>query len=117
MPLMSEDSGRGLVLPAPSRLEGDMKIRITEAGVGKVILMRSDWPEGKVLIVSKNDGDMFVREGWGEFVKDEPAPEEPQAEEKAEEAEEAEEPKAETATAEPTGEQATRKPPRRRRGG
>jgi hypothetical protein len=87
-----------------------MRIRITKAGVGKVILQRSDWPEDHVLTVSKYDGDMFVREGWGELVNDEPAPVEV-AEEEAPEAE------PETATAEPFGETTMQKPRHKRRGG
>ena len=92
-----------------------MRIRITKAGVGKVILQRSDWPEDHVLTVSKYDGDMFVREGWGEIVIDEPTLAEPAPEEEAPEAEEAPEP--ETATAEPFGETTMQKPPPRRKGG
>ncbi|OGT26068.1 MAG: hypothetical protein A2Z17_06880 [Gammaproteobacteria bacterium RBG_16_66_13] len=85
-----------------------MKIRITEAGVGKVILARSDWPEGEVLTVPKYDGDFFVREGWAELMKDEPA-KEPEPEEEAA-------PQPEAATAEPAGETATQERPSRRRG-
>jgi len=86
-----------------------MRIRITKAGVGKVILQRSDWPEGQLLTVSKYDGDMFVREGWGEVVEAEPAPEEPTLDEEVE-------PEPETATAEPAGETAIQSRPPRRKG-
>jgi hypothetical protein len=110
---LTTESGRGLVIPARSTLEGHRRIRITSTGVGKVILMRSDWPEGAELTVSKNDGDYFVREGWGELAVDAPTPE--VVEEVAEE--EGKEPEPETATAEPAGETATqRRPPRRRKG-
>ena len=88
-----------------------MRIQITKTGVGKVILQRSDWLEGDVLTVSKYDGDMFVREGWGEIVTEEPTLTEPVAEEEAPEAE------PETATAEPFGETTMQNPPRRRKGG
>ena len=88
-----------------------MKIRITKAGVGKVILQRSDWMEGDVLTVKKYDGDMFVREGWGEIATEDPTLAEPVTEEEAPEAE------PETATAEPLGETTMQKPPGRRKGG
>lgn len=80
-----------------------MKIRITARGVGVVILRRSDWPEGKVLDVPKQDGDYFLRHGFAERVSAE-TPEEP------------EEPKPETATAEPPGEAAVEPIARRRKG-
>lgn len=92
-----------------------MRIRITKTGVGKVILQRSDWPEGAVLTVPKYDGDMFTREGWAELVGDEPAPEEKVAEEEAV-LEETQEPEPETATADPFGETAMQKPPKKRKG-
>lgn len=108
---LTTESGGGLVSRPRSSLEEYMRIRIRKAGVGKVIQQRSDWPEGALLTVPKYDGDMFVREGWGELVVGEPAAEEATQEEEEIEAE------PETATAEPAGETAIQtRPPRRRRG-
>jgi len=45
-----------------------MKIRITSIGVGKVILQRSDWPEGQILTVPKYDGDYLIHRGLAEKV-------------------------------------------------
>jgi len=86
-----------------------MKIRITAAGIGVVILGRSDHPKGAILTVPKYDGDYFVRHGFAVLVKDEPEP----AKEETEEA--AGEPAPEMATAEPAGETAVlEKTPRRK---
>lgn len=91
-----------------------MKIRVTKKGEHAVILMASGWPEGTILNVSKTDGDAFIREGNGELVRDEPVQEAPAVEEELQTG--AEEAEAETATAEPLGETAMFKQPRRRKG-
>jgi len=96
-----------------------MRIRITKRGRKgcAVILMRTDWPDGAIITVSKHEGDAAIRDGWAELVTDAPEPpEEEIAEEEAGE-EEREEPEPETATAEPFGETAMQKPPKKRRGG
>jgi hypothetical protein len=60
-----------LIRPFGQRDQRIISIRITEAGVGVVILQRSDWPAGTVLEVPRADGLMFIREGWGELVEEE----------------------------------------------
>jgi len=53
-----------------------MRIRITKAGVGVVILQRSEWLEGDVLTVPKEDGNYLLHRGFAELVEDEPAQQE-----------------------------------------
>jgi hypothetical protein len=61
------------VLRVFRRSEGEIQIRITAAGAC-VVINKQTWPEGTVLTVPKYDGEMFLRNGFGEVVKDEPAP-------------------------------------------
>jgi hypothetical protein len=108
--VLTTKGGRGLISSAHPKLEVIMKIRITAAGVGVVILGRSDHHKGAVLTVPRYDGDYFINNGFAVLVKDEPEP----AKEEAEESATA--PVPETATAEPAGEMAVEPHIPRRKG-